>query len=90
MERRRLREELASLHDELSRSASVDPESRELLVALARDIEVLLERSEPRHTGEEPPLVERLRAATERFEESHPALTEAIGRIADQLARLGI
>jgi hypothetical protein len=68
----------------------VDPESRELLVALARDIEALLERTEPGGADDEPPLVERLRAATERFEESHPALTEAIGRIADQLARLGI
>ena len=87
MERRRLREELAELHQELSRSRSVDPEARALLVELARDIEALLERSEP---AGEPPLVERLRAATERFEESHPALTEAIGRIADQLARLGI
>ena len=90
MERRRLQAELASLHDELSRSRSVDPESRELLVALAHDIEALLERSEPRDADEELPLVERLRAATERFEESHPALTEAIGRIADQLARMGI
>ena len=39
---------------------------------------------------EAPSLIDRLRAATEHFEESHPDLTAVTGRIADLLARMGI
>lgn len=89
MERKELREDLERLHRELSRSPSVDDESRQLLVELARDIEAVLERRS--EAGEEhASLVERLRAATGHFEESYPDLTTLIGRIADMLARLGI
>ena len=35
-------------------------------------------------------LLDRLRAATERFEESHPDLTAVTNRIADLLSRMGI
>jgi hypothetical protein len=35
-------------------------------------------------------LVERLREAVDEFEESHPALTEAVGRVVDALAKMGI
>lgn len=85
--KQRLREEVERLHEELSRSESLDAESRERLAQLAQDIESALERAEGEEAGG---LAERLREATARFEESHPALTAVVGRIADQLSRLGI
>jgi hypothetical protein len=35
-------------------------------------------------------LAERLSEATLQFQESHPALTNSVGRIADMLAQMGI
>lgn len=85
----RLRDELRRLHDELHRAESVDAESRELLLAIARDIEELVAR-EPAEAEEPESLAERLREAANHFEESHPSLTAAVGRIANALAAIGI
>ena len=90
MEKDRLREDLERLHQELSRSKSVDAASRELLIDVLHDIEALLERAEPETAGPGESLIDRLRETASHFEESHPALTELVGRIADVLSRLGI
>jgi hypothetical protein len=86
-EKERLREDLRRL-DELARSSALDPAARARLAEIARDIEALLDEGEAGETRES--LVERLRSAAEHFEESHPSLTAAVGRIADALAALGI
>jgi hypothetical protein len=88
--KRQLREDLERLHEELNHGAAVDPESRRLLAELANDIESLLERSKNDAATADASLAQRLRDATERFEESHPDLTAVVGRIADMLARMGI
>jgi len=85
----RLREDLDRLRAELERSSALDPKARELLEDLARDIEGHLESTGAAdHTQDS--LVDRLRSATGHFEESHPNLTAAVGRIADALSALGI
>ena len=79
---------LQRLRDELQRTDTVDAGSRELLRDVMIDIRALLERS-----GAEPPadsLANRLREAVSEFEESHPQLTEAVGRVVDALAKMGI
>ena len=82
-----LERHLAELHAELARTQSVDPEARELLEHVRRDIESVLERSdEPGRSS----LRARLEAAIEHFERSHPVLTATMGRVMDQLANLGI
>jgi predicted component of type VI protein secretion system len=82
-----LERRLQELHAELARTQSVDPESREMLEHVRRDIESVLERSdEPGRRS----LRGRLEAAMERFEASHPVLTETMGRVMDQLSNLGI
>lgn len=88
MEREDLREQLAALHTALGDGESVGPEARELLRAVMDDIQRVLDIEE----GEEQPegLVDRLRDAVEDFEESHPTLAEAAGRVIDALARMGI
>jgi predicted component of type VI protein secretion system len=82
-----LERRLNELHAELTRTQSVDPESRELLEHVRRDIESVLERSDER--GQRT-LRGRLEAAIEHFETSHPVLTATMGRVMDQLANLGI
>jgi hypothetical protein len=83
-----LRETLEKLHGELDKTDSLDAESRRLLVDVLRDIESLIGDEAHEHTQES--LLDRLRSATGEFEESHPALTEAVGRVADVLSGMGI
>jgi hypothetical protein len=78
---------LEQLHAELQNSSDVDAKSRELLRAVMDDIRAI----EPGAGGPRPePLGQRLREAVDAFEESHPALTEAVGRVVDALAKMGI
>lgn len=89
MDKQELRRQLAALHQALADSETVGPEARELLQAVMGDIQRLLDVEEAR--PEEPAsLVDRLREAVEDFEESHPTLSEAAGRVIDALARMGI
>ena len=71
-----LRADLEKLRRELHESPDLDAETRELLAGLAQEIEQAIdpEASEASET-----LGDRLRAATERFEESHPSLTAVVG-----------
>ncbi len=88
MEKEDLRQQLAALHTALGDGDSVGPEARELLRAVMDDIQRVLDIE----VGDEQPegLVDRLREAVEDFEESHPTLAEAAGRVVDALARMGI
>lgn len=81
-----LREDLEKLRRELHEGPELDAETREVLAGLAHEIEEVIERS----GGAEHTLGERLRVATEHFEESHPALTAVVGRLADMLSGVGI
>jgi hypothetical protein len=82
-----LRKSLQQLHEELARSPSLDAATRERLLRIVEQIEALAERGAE---GRGESLIEALREATAHFEESHPALTAAVGRLADALASLGI
>lgn len=86
MEKQHLRDQLAALHAALADAESVGPEARDLLRAVMDDIQRVLELEEREPEG----LVDRLREAVEDFEESHPTLAEATGRVIDALARMGI
>jgi hypothetical protein len=92
MPERELRRKLEELHAALHGAAPVDPESQELLREIQRDVQELLERSEGGAGGAAhgEGLAQRLRDAVARFEETHPTLTEAAGRVIDQLAKMGI
>ncbi len=89
MPKQRLRADLERLQQELGRSPGVEPQARELVAEIARDVEALLE-SRASSDDEKQTLVDRLRSAASHFEESHPSLTAAVGRIADALSALGI
>ncbi|MFO1096621.1 MAG: DUF4404 family protein [Planctomycetaceae bacterium] len=85
-----LKQTLRSLHDELAKSPSVDPELRALLASLAEDIDDVLHPAAPPRAGTEGSLTERATNVRQQFEESHPQLAAIIGRIADGLSQLGI
>ena len=91
MPKAELRERLAELHQELERTPAVDDEARRLLATLADDIHGLLDTPEgesPQH--DHPSLRERLAEAVRQFEEEHPEIAGAVGRVADTLSNLGI
>ncbi len=83
-----LRDTLEHLHKELQQAGGVDDRSRELLRDVMDDIHAILDPSAPE--ARPGSLVERLREAVDDFEESHPAVTEAVGRVVDALAKMGI
>ena len=93
MSDRELRSQLSQLHDALEETPTVDASSRDLLVEILDDIQRLLESSGD-DTDEDESLAERagerLGDAVREFEEQHPTLATAIGRIADTLSNLGI
>ena len=86
MPEQRLRELVEALRAELARTGSVDADARRLLEGVTDEIDELIERSD----GEAPSLVERLREATEHFEESHPKLSATVAQMAEALERMGI
>lgn len=81
-----LRRRLAELHQKLESEPEVDAESKRLLEALTEDIDRLLDPDDqdPESLGD------RLAEGVRRFEESHPELAVALGRIADALSNMGI
>lgn len=89
MPEQHLRQMLEQLHAELQRTDKIDDRSRELLKSVTDDIEDLLERK-PKPGAQPESIIERLREAVITFEKTHPTLTEAIGGVADALARMGI
>lgn len=84
MNNQELTELLKKLHDEVDSIKDVDEKSLQLLRDLEKDIDDLLERSEPDS------LIERLRDAIRQFEVTHPSLTTMLSEISNILNNAGI
>jgi len=93
--------QLEQLHAELGQVTTVDENERQLLQALAGDIQELL--SQGAANNQEPlaqvdaeqarkyrRLSARLRDGVERLETSHPTVTMLMGQVVDALAKMGI
>jgi len=86
-----LHQTLQQLHDELARAPRVDPESERLLRELMADIAKLVGDRDAGEAAEESGgILDRLVEASKEFEENHPGLVTAIGRVADALSRIGV
>lgn len=90
-----LRELLVRVHERLSRAATVDSESRQLLKTLTGDIERALGSraatpagTEQRRVGRES--VSGLEALAARFDADHPALAQTLRQLIDFLGKGGI
>ena len=83
---------LNEIIDELREALeSPDDLDEELRAELRGAAEEILEALDPNHERElSSSLRDRLTNTLERFEKSHPRLTEIIGRVADSLSDLGI
>ena len=82
-----LRELLARVHEHLSRSGTVDAESRQLLGTVMRDIERALQ---PAAAGDAAAQAPRLESLAVRFEAGHPGLAETLRELIDALVKAGI
>jgi F0F1-type ATP synthase membrane subunit b/b' len=80
---------LEHLHEQLRDAQNLDPDVQARLRDALREIEDTLEEAGERGE-EEPSLGERLTELARQFEESHPNLAAAVGRVVDTLANLGI
>lgn len=94
MPQEQLKQTLAELKSQLAVDEDLDEETEALLQQLADNINEVLIREQAREAGEKPPekqsTLDQLLDLTERFEESHPDLASAIGRVANALSRIGI
>ena len=90
MTKEHLNDLLQELHKELESTDAVDSENRALLAGLVADIGEVLGRSDPGEPGTEESLSERLLESAREFEDSHPRLVSAIGRVADALSKSGV
>jgi len=93
----KIEELLRQLQNELAEADNVDADLSEKLRATATEIQTALHRQPPLPAvmGESPDaesagVIDQLRDAAERFKDSHPTLTNTVGRIADALSQLGI
>ena len=98
-----LRQLLARVHERLSTSSSIDPEAREMLATVMRDIDDALGKGPP-GKGSAGPVAAvpvspdarvaanapRLEALAVRFEAEHPAIAQLLRRIGELLGQAGI
>lgn len=90
MNQQELLASLNTLHEELQRTDKVDPKTREALQELTDDIERLADDSTPTTAEDAAASEEGARSFLQDFEAEHPRLAEALGKLADTLANLGI
>ena len=84
-----LRRQIETLHAELGKVGSVEPQSRAALIGLLSDITRLLEQSD-RMSVEQQSLTGRLDGLAVQFEAEHPALGAALRAVVETLAKAGI
>jgi hypothetical protein len=92
-----LRSHLIELHDELAAVHRVDPQSRQLLGEVMRDIARLMDESAAAASGSSPDrsvtdrsLPDRLERIAVQFEVDHPTLASSTRRLVDMLGKVGL
>ncbi|MCG8649337.1 MAG: DUF4404 family protein [Pirellulales bacterium] len=83
---RDLIETLDDLHQQLAHIQDLDEEEVRRLRESVEEIQQSLDQSDVSSAG----LAKRLQEASDRFQQSHPVLTQTVGRVADMLAQMGI
>ena len=87
MDKASLKQALERLHRDLADSTEVDPELKELLGTLDKDIHQLLEDDSAVHARG---LVERAESVAARFRADHPRLEPIFREVIDTLGRIGV
>lgn len=86
MTHQELNNALEAVHQQLSEADHLDPAEVEKLRQTMTEIQSVLERQAEDQEG----LSDRVSLSAKSFEESHPVLTNTLGRIADMLQQMGI
>lgn len=86
MSHQELTDALEVVHRQLAEADHLDVAEVEKLRATMNEIQTVLDQESDR--GES--LSDRVSNSARRFEESHPVLTETLGRVADILQQMGI
>jgi hypothetical protein len=85
-----IRKALMELQSQLRHTESLPESEREFVDELYQEIEEVLARPRQAPAVGHQPLVDRLDAAAQRFEVSHPELTGVMSRVIDSLSTMGI
>lgn len=85
----RLQESVDHLHEQLATAEHLGDVERQSLESLLGEVARVLDR-EDEESPEPEGLADQLRDVAEDFEEAHPVLTHALGRVIDALSSLGI
>jgi len=83
-----LKQSLAKLHEELTRSPRLDTASRQMLRTALADIERLLQQGAVKTAAGSAP--HRLEALAVNFEADHPSLAASLRQFIDLLGRAGL
>lgn len=83
----KLRQAVKELEEELAGLASFDDETRKKLHEAVAEIQTVLKQEGKLESDS---VIERLRAAEEEFQVSHPTLSGIVARMIDALGQLGI
>jgi hypothetical protein len=86
MNHKELTDALDVVHRQLAEAENLDASEVEKLRDTMSEIQSVLDQESEQ--GET--LSERVSSSARRFEESHPVLTETLGRVADILQQMGI
>lgn len=95
MEYEELKATLHQLHQQLRNGEPIDPQLAVLLQQISQGVNQLTGPDQVPRTGiaeteQKQSLLDRMLSLTEEFEETHPHLADAIGRVATALSRIGI
>jgi len=91
MDAKILRDQLATLHAELSSIRRLDPQAQQLLAELKTDITRLIaEPATAQPAARDASFNDRLEAIAVQFEVAHPSLAASIRRVVDLLGKVGL
>ena len=81
-----LKQQLASLHEQLASVGDIDADTRQQLLILLADISRVLHANEASGSS----TAETIETVAARFDVNHPALSGAIRQLVDALGKAGI
>ncbi|MCW8879149.1 MAG: DUF4404 family protein [Kangiellaceae bacterium] len=80
---------LFELRTELAQNTNLEHHKRQIMEALADEIDARIHDPEVDMNGDQF-LLTRLKDAAKEYEANHPKITNIVGRLSDLLARMGI
>lgn len=89
MDHNDIKSTIQDLHRNLEKAGPIDPETRDLLRQLDRELHQLLEHRKEEEGAEES-LQDRLEALAADFDSRHPQLSAVLRELGVALARVGI